>query len=146
MFLTNHALTGALIGLELPVPAAVPAAFASHFFMDGLPHFGNPKWKSARGFRDWRWLLMGAADFSLACAVTVGACLLWPDKALRIGLGAFFAALPDLFYIPEILWGRRLDKRLRVIHGKIQWSETPPGILVEGGWAAAMIAFLRHRH
>lgn len=146
MFLTNHALTGALIGLELPVPAAVPVAFASHFFMDGLPHFGNPKWKSARGFRDWHFLVMGGVDFTLACAVTAGACLLRPEKAGRIIIGAFFAALPDLFYIPEILFNKRLDRRLRVIHAKIQWSETPPGILVEGGWAAAMIAFLRHRH
>ena len=147
MFLTNHALTGTLIGLEVSEPLVIaPLAFASHFVMDGIPHFGNPKWKSAKGFRDWHFLVMGSIDFMIAVGVTLGACLAWPDRAARIFLGSFFAALPDLFYIPEIIFNKRLDKRLRRIHARIQWSETPAGIFVEGGWASAIIALIRHRH
>jgi hypothetical protein len=141
MFLTNHVLTGTLIGLEVEQPVVIaPIAFASHFVMDGLPHFGHPK---MGGFRSWKFWIIGGIDFTLACAIVVGSCLTWPDKAIRIGVGAFFAALPDLFYIPEILFNKRLDRRLRMVHSKIQWSETPPGIIVEGGWAVAVVALIR---
>jgi hypothetical protein len=40
MTLTNHLLTGAAIAKLLPSPVAIPIAFASHFVLDALPHFG----------------------------------------------------------------------------------------------------------
>lgn len=43
MVVTNHLLAGALIGILVNEPlAAVTFAFASHFAMDALPHFGYP--------------------------------------------------------------------------------------------------------
>jgi len=42
MTATNHALTGAAIGLLVGEPLiAVPAAIASHFICDALPHYGR---------------------------------------------------------------------------------------------------------
>jgi len=41
MTITNHILAGAIIGAVIKEPAlALPIAFASHFVMDALPHFG----------------------------------------------------------------------------------------------------------
>ena len=42
MLATNHVLAGALIGSVLPLPVALPVAFASHFVMDSIPHYGMP--------------------------------------------------------------------------------------------------------
>ena len=49
MLLTNHVLSGALIGALARRPAAAFAAgVASHFVLDALPHWGN--WGSIRRF------------------------------------------------------------------------------------------------
>jgi len=41
MTATNHALSGALIGAVITQPLlAIPLAFASHFILDAIPHFG----------------------------------------------------------------------------------------------------------
>ena len=44
MTATNHALTGAIIGLTAvnPLPAVL-LAFVSHYFLDIMPHFGLPE-------------------------------------------------------------------------------------------------------
>ncbi len=38
----NHAAVGGIIGKLLPLPIAIPAAVASHFILDMLPHYGIP--------------------------------------------------------------------------------------------------------
>lgn len=38
----NHALVDGLIGKYVPWPLAIPLAFASHFVLDALPHYGIP--------------------------------------------------------------------------------------------------------
>lgn len=40
MSLTNHLLTGVILGASLPLPLALPLAFISHFVLDALLHFG----------------------------------------------------------------------------------------------------------
>lgn len=64
MTATNHALTGAAIGLLVGEPLiAVPAAIASHFICDALPHYGrvgpDSKTIGSKGFRNY--LLSDAA-------------------------------------------------------------------------------------
>ena len=141
MFLTNHALTGTLIGLEIEQPVVIaPAAFVSHFVMDSIPHFGYQPWG---GFQNKKWLIMGSIDSALAALLTVGACILWPDRTARILLGSFSAMLPDLFYVPEIFFNVRLDKGLRRFHHWIQiGKETPAGALVEAVWLTGLIGLL----
>lgn len=144
MFLTNHALTGAAIGLALPAPeAVVPLAFASHFALDALPHFGMAHWSNFQGFQDPRWRAVGTADSVLATGVAVGLCLIFPGRALPIALGAFCAMLPDLFYVPEIFFKVRLDKALRRFHHWVQWGERPWGWIIELAWAAGMAWVIR---
>ena len=41
MLATNHGTTGMILGALLPLPVAIPVAFASHFVMDALPHYGE---------------------------------------------------------------------------------------------------------
>ena len=42
MLLTNHALTGTVLGLSIDNEVIlVPVAFASHFVLDGLPHLAG---------------------------------------------------------------------------------------------------------
>jgi hypothetical protein len=119
-----------------------PVAFASHLVLDALPHFGSRKWWGADFFKQKSWLLMGAVDSVLAILVTVGACLLFPDRAVRILTGSFFAMLPDLFYVPEIFFGVRLDKTLRKFHSWIQWGEFEAGAGIELVWFVAMVALI----
>jgi len=41
MLITNHVLAGSIIGLTVKEPSlAIIIAFASHFVMDMMPHFG----------------------------------------------------------------------------------------------------------
>ncbi len=43
MLITNHVLAGSIIGLTIKEPSlALIIAFASHFVMDAIPHFGYP--------------------------------------------------------------------------------------------------------
>ncbi|MGA8255361.1 MAG: hypothetical protein WB767_02180 [Nocardioides sp.] len=43
MLITNHVLSGALIGAVAPGPrSAFVAGIASHFALDTVPHWGNP--------------------------------------------------------------------------------------------------------
>ena len=158
MFLTNHVLTGIVLGHTIENDFILaPVAFSSHFFMDALPHFGHHKdpdekhdfeedlAKGLHKIRDKGVIVTGVIDFTLATSVLVASCLIWPERALNLVIGGFFAALPDLFYIPEGLFGWRLDGKLRWIHWKIQWYERPPGIFTEGLWAAIMLYLLRQK-
>ena len=43
MLATNHGLTGMILGATLATPLAIPVAFASHFVLDSLPHYGVAK-------------------------------------------------------------------------------------------------------
>jgi hypothetical protein len=69
MTATNHAVTGAVIGLLVGGPLiALPAAFLSHFVCDALPHSGNeddPHWIKRKLFKQL--LVLDA----LACIVLV---------------------------------------------------------------------------
>jgi hypothetical protein len=137
MLLTNHALTGAYLGLSIDNPALLlPTVIASHFALDSLPHFGAPghDLKHGAGF------VLGCLDFASATAVTIGVCLTYPERIPHILTGVLGAVLPDLFYIPDILFGVRLDgPYIKRFHGWIQWGERDWGTWIEAAWAMGMI-------
>jgi hypothetical protein len=59
-------------------------------------------------------------------------------------VGMFFAALPDLFYVPDILFNKRFDPKLMQRFHHIIQIELPRGILVEIIWGFLIInALLR---
>ena len=150
MLLTNHTLTGVALGLIIDQPAVLlPAAVASHLAMDALPHFGFREELNKSSFRNPRFLLLGSADFALSLVVTAAACLAFPARAGHILLGVFGADLPDLTYIPVIIFGRGRVERwlpfyrpmLRFL-ARIQWFERPIGLITEGIWATLMLIII----
>lgn len=141
----NHALTGTAIGLLVGEPLiALPAALASHFVCDSIPHHGsqnpNPKVLKSRLFAQT--LVLDA----VLCGLLVG--LLAFSQPLHWQLAAvcaFLAASPDFLYIPRFL-GARANKdeykpnplvRFTI---NIQWFQRPIGWLVEVAWLVAGIA------
>lgn len=147
MTATNHALTGALIGLSTGNPwIAVPAAFASHFVCDALPHYGHDRGDS-RWFRSAFFKRMLAADivlcFFVAAVLFVGHPLHW---FLAVGC-AFVATSPDFYWIGKFR-AALMHKPLRrsrgfgYFAGVIQWFQKPIGAAVEAAWFIGMVVLL----
>jgi hypothetical protein len=101
MLVTNHVLSGALIGSLSRRPAAAFAAgVASHFALDAVPHWGE--WASDSLFlrvavRDG---LTGLAVIGLFTAVTP------PSRRLAVVAGMAGAALPDIDKPCRLWFGR----------------------------------------
>src|SRR5206468_8014016 len=102
MTATNHALTGAFIGLAVGNPlVAIPAAFASHFICDALPHFDVPgKTAEARiGSKAFLYLQIMLGGFLCLVLVAVLA-VARPQHWLTACFCAFVATSPDILAIP----------------------------------------------
>jgi hypothetical protein len=98
VLLTNHVLSGALIGALARRPLlAFAAGVASHFALDAVPHWG--KWGSERRF------LRVAVPDGLAGLAVLGtlAAVSPPDRRLAVMAGMTGAVLPDLDK-PVTLW------------------------------------------
>jgi hypothetical protein len=142
VFLSNHTLTGIVLALAIKNPLVIaPVAFASHLALDSLPHFGHPD----LDFDSFNFKVIASVDSALSSGILIGAIILWPQQWPALVVGAFFATLPDLLYIPQYFFHVTLFKRLFAVHSAVQWSQTPPGIISEGVWAAAMIYLLNRK-
>jgi hypothetical protein len=142
----NHALTGAVIGLVVGEPlVALPAALASHFVCDALPHFGSglppKKQLKTNGFRNY--LLVEAGLCFLLVALLA---ITRPQHWLLASVCAFMATSPDLLQINKYLKLRRGQQWKRSAFSKfaggIQWFERPIGAVVEIAWFVAAIIIL----
>lgn len=134
----NHALTGAIIGVASGNPwVALPAALASHYAMDAIPHhdfakqdYNGPKFKYTL-----------IAD-TIACFLLVVLLAIWqPQYWVLACFCAFLATAPDLMSINHYLktrsgkvWKPGLYMRFA---SRIQWFERPIGGFVEIVWFAA---------
>ena len=100
MLVTNHVLSGALIGgaVRRPVPAFV-LGVASHFALDAVPHWGE--WGSRRRF------LRVAVPDGLAGLAAIGvlAAVAPPERRLAVLAGMAGAALPDIEKPTRLLLG-----------------------------------------
>ncbi len=118
MLVTNHVLTGALIGAaarrgERPRPRGVAAAFAagvaSHFVLDSLPHWGDPEDFLPVAVRDGIVGLVAMGSMTALAprrmraqvlAAMVGAALPDLDKPGRLFVGRSpFPAVVDRFHV-----------------------------------------------
>jgi hypothetical protein len=149
MTLTNHLLTGAVVGKYLPWPIAVPLAFASHFVLDSLPHFG---FKSQAGYQRHKkfWIAVVTADLLTSLLMS-----LWLLRAGHLSwwLVGFVAFMPDLVWVPWLVRviirgdtaevGPRKEHWFIRFHAKIQRYERPWGICVELVYFALVVAVLR---
>jgi len=126
MLLTNHVLSGALVGAvtRRPVPAFL-LGVASHFVLDAIPHWGQ--------WSDPRMLLRvavpdGLAGLAAMAGLTAAAP---PGSRAAVVAGMAGAALPDMDK-PAMLWfGWKLWPRpVRHLHSRIQ-DEAPSRYTVE---------------
>ena len=141
MSITIHMLAGSLIAISIKSPfLAVPLAYASHFAMDAVPHFGYP------GGTDFKSAVKIAAKHKLTyvysfitavtlLAVSVSLVVTKNYYALLLGLVALFPdAFMTLYHFLVERNGRKIDNfftRLNLkFHGKIQY-ERPWGIWIE---------------
>jgi hypothetical protein len=148
---TNHALTGAIIGLVAGRPLiALPAALVSHFVCDAIPHWTpdvpDDKRLRSNSFRNYL-----IAEASLCFLLVVILALARPENWLLACFCAFLATSPDLLWIPRYVKTLRGQKYRANLYEKfaqgIQWFTRPIGAVVEIGWFAAaliiLIPFLR---
>ncbi|MFY9931395.1 MAG: hypothetical protein WAK82_25685, partial [Streptosporangiaceae bacterium] len=135
MLLTNHVLSGALIGVRAPGPAsAFVAGFGSHFVLDAVPHWGQ--WGSQRKF-----LRVAMADGLLSLGVMAAfAAVSPPSRRLTVLAGMTGAALPDIDKPTRMWFGwSPFPPALDHFHSAIQ-DEAPRRVHVEGLAAAAFAA------
>jgi len=101
MLVTNHVLSGAVIGATVrrPIPAFV-LGIASHFVLDTVPHWGQ--FGGGRGF-----LLVAVPDgLTGLAAMGAMAAIAPPDRRAAVLAGMAGAALPDLDKPSMLAFGR----------------------------------------
>lgn len=143
MIATNHALTGAIIGLTVsqPVPA-MGLALLSHFVLDAIPHFKadqpDEKLLKTNWFRNYL-IIEALLCFLLVVLLFVARPTYWFVPAIC----AFLAAAPDLLSFNKYLKTRR-GKQWKPgwyarFAGGIQWFQRPIGAGVEVVWFFAAL-------
>ena len=136
VFVTNHALAGAVIGavVRRPAPAFI-VGVASHVLMDMTPHFGGLDMRSDEFLRLAR--IDGTIGLGVAAAVAAAA----PPSVRRSALvGLAGACLIDLDKPGRHFFGRSPFPRVvDRFHGHIQ-NEGPDGRWTEAATTAALVA------
>ncbi len=93
MLTTPHATAGMAIGAYLVNPVMViPAAIASHFLLDMVPHWQETL---APYIPTRKTYIRASLDICLAVGLTTLASHWQPEHTAVIWIGAFFANLPD---------------------------------------------------
>ena len=144
MLVTNHVLSGALIGAAVrrPVPAFM-LGVASHFALDAVPHWGE--WGSQRSF------MRVAVPDGLAGLAAIGAlaAIAPSERRLAVLAGMAGAALPDIEKPTSLLLGWSPFPRAVDHFHKVIQREAPRRAHYELAAAAilgaATLAILRKR-
>jgi hypothetical protein len=146
MTLTNHLLAGAAISKFLPWPLAVPVAFASHFMLDALPHFG---FKTIAERKNHKLLMAGFVILDVVAVVIVSVWLIGSGRSGQFYIG-LVACSPDLLWIYRFTVEEKFGKlsptkgnRFIQFHMNIQKYERVWGGLVEVLYAAVLLAVVR---
>ena len=150
MLVTNHVLSGAVIGAAVrrPLPAFA-LGVASHFALDAMPHWG--KWMSDKHF-----LQVAVADglTGLAAMGVVTRSVLrrppgGPGRlAASVVLGMAGAALPDLDKPAHVIFKRKLwPDAVNRFHSRIQ-DEAPNRfvsheVVAAAGFAVSAAALIK---
>jgi hypothetical protein len=138
MFITNHVLSGALIGLVAPrCPGAVAVtAIGSHFVLDSVPHWGNPDVDQFRR----------VAIVDGLCGLTTMAIVMRATpKRSRVAViaGMLGASFPDSDKPAKMFFGSSpFPEPIDAFHSRIQ-RESHRGIRTELRAALAMVIAIR---
>ncbi len=145
MTATNHALTGALIGLTVrPSMLALVLALLSHFVLDAIPHYSDDQGKI--GSKGFKYYLIVEVLLCFIIVVLLAICR--PAGWQLAAACAFIATSPDFMWAPAYWRARRgqpfmLPKHaLALFHTKIQWFARPIGAVVEVAWFFAAVTLL----
>ena len=138
MLATNHAFAGSIIGAVLPLPVAIPVAFASHFVMDMLPHYGIDH-KRRNRHSVYRLIVFSDTFIALSYAASAAFLHKWSME-----ITGWIAWSPDLVWVVYYMsHGRNLHikpkNRFMRFHMDIQRYEKPWGIIVDMSVAAILI-------
>ena len=145
MTATNHALTGAIIGLTVATPFAFVLALLSHFALDAIPHFGTDEVDSDRLKKKLfeKYLI---AEFIVCVTIVVVLRVQSPSFWLVPAVCAFIATSPDLISYRRFSATRKnkvfKPNMYERFAGDIQWFEKPIGAVVEVVWAISAITML----
>lgn len=143
MTLTNHLSTGAVIAKLLPLPIAIPLAFASHFVIDSLPHFGFQELETTQ--QHWKlWKQVTFIDISIAIIFSIW---LIAERHFTWLLVGFVAYSPDIVWVYRFILKEKFNKdqslaknnRLTEFHSSIQKYERVWGGFIELAYAAIML-------
>jgi hypothetical protein len=146
VFITNHALAGATLGLLTRRPAvAFVTGVASHVAMDMVLHWGDERldWD---GFVD-----VAKVDGTVGLAVCAALLAVAPAPARpAVAAGIAGACLIDMDKPGRHFFGRSpFPPLVDRLHARIQ-RQRPTGRMVEAAAAAGLVALLaplhRHRH
>jgi hypothetical protein len=142
----NHALTGALIGFAVGEPVvAVPAALASHFVLDAIPHHAT-KSQSLKVLRSKLFKISLIIDAALCFMLVALLAGRHPAHWLTAAVCAFVAASPDFLFVPRYLSALRRKPWRPGAFVKwtrdIQWFQRPIGAAVEISWFIAAVVLL----
>jgi hypothetical protein len=142
MLVTNHVLSGALIGAVTRRPAvAFTAGIASHFALDATPHWGD--WGEDKSV----FLRVAIRDGLTGLAVMGVAAALAPKQArVAVIAGMTGAALPDLDKPAILFFGRSpFPRAIDKFHAEIQREARhrfPLEVKAGLGFAAATLTVL----
>lgn len=150
MTATNHALTGAFIGLATGNPwLAIPAAFLSHFVLDAIPHYSPPGKSDVAIIQSKIFFHIQIIAGAILCLLVVSLlAALHPAHWIIAAACAFAATSPDLLSFPRYIHIKRTgnDNRSQFwfwrFHGIIQWFQKPVGAVVELAWAISMVILI----
>lgn len=143
-------MTGAVIALSVRQPALViPLAFASHFVLDIIPHFGIYEDDVIRRNRHWLFRTVVGVDIPIMLTLLVIVPhLAAPKLAWGVVLAGMISALaPDLLWVPMFIREIRTKKwrpggRFVTFHQSIQKFEKPIGLIVELIWLVVISVIL----
>ena len=139
MTATNHAITGAVIGLALGNPyLAIPLSLVSHYAMDTLPHFGKMWPLKSKKFVNY---LLIEALFCFLIVLTM--FIVRPQHCILGMICAFIAAAPDLlsikFFKKTIEGKKYVPGRYFKFASGIQKKESPENIKYDILWFIALL-------
>jgi hypothetical protein len=139
VLLTNHVLSGALVGalVRRPLPAFA-VGVASHFALDAVPHWG--KWGSRR-----RFLRVAVADGLISLTAMAALAALSPvERRPAVVAGMAGAVLPDIEKSTMLFLGwSPFPAAVDRFHTRIQREAAGRAhleVLAAGAFAAATLA------
>ena len=137
MLTTPHLLVGAAIGSQFSNPyIVVPAAVASHFLLDSVPHLMGIVEVHDLDKKD---LAFVAGDVMLGVSLVYIFSLLSPNPSM-IYLGAFTSMVPDFHHTFQALFGPDKLKKYNNLHLKFHYKKRMP--VVTGMATQVMTIFL----